>query len=62
MARFARPYTRNREMPGLLDILIHPITYDNAKARDKLGWQPQIDLAEGIARSAVWLRETGLLQ
>lgn len=31
------------------------------KARDVLGWQPRIDLEEGMARTEVWLRAEGLL-
>lgn len=32
------------------------------KARDPLGWQPQVDLQTGIARCAPYLREIGLLK
>jgi len=27
-----------------------------AKARDRLGWSPQVALDDGIARSAAWYR------
>ncbi|MEM6529025.1 MAG: NAD(P)-dependent oxidoreductase [Chloroflexota bacterium] len=37
------------------------VTYSMAKARDLLEWQPSVPLAEGIANTAPWLREQGLL-
>lgn len=36
-------------------------TYSVAKAREVLGWSPQIDLTEGMARTREWLLEQGLL-
>lgn len=36
-------------------------TYPNRKARELLGWEPQVDLDEGMRRSEAWLREQGLL-
>ena len=44
-----------------LSFLQREVTYKMDKARDLLGWQPQIDLDEGIARCVPWLREQGLL-
>lgn len=35
--------------------------YPNARARELLGWEPQVDLEEGMRRSEHWLREEGLL-
>ncbi len=35
--------------------------YPNARAREELGWTPQVDLDEGMRRTGVWLREQGLL-
>ncbi len=29
------------------------------RARDLLGWEPRVDLADGMARTEVWLREAG---
>ncbi len=36
-------------------------TYSIAKARDLLGYEPQVDLDEGMRRTEAWLRETGLV-
>ena len=35
--------------------------YSNKKARALLGWEPLIDLAEGMARTEAWLRTEGYL-
>ncbi|MDP3968922.1 MAG: NAD-dependent epimerase/dehydratase family protein, partial [Nocardioides sp.] len=43
------------------EFLNRPGSYSVAKARRLLGWEPQVDLDTGIARSAAWARETGLL-
>jgi nucleoside-diphosphate-sugar epimerase len=34
--------------------------YPNARARELLGWQPRVQLAEGMARSEAWVRSEGL--
>jgi nucleoside-diphosphate-sugar epimerase len=44
-----------------LEYVTHPGTYSIAKARELLGWSPQVDLAEGMARTEAWLRVQGLL-
>lgn len=44
-----------------LEYVTHPGTYSIAKARDLLGWQPQVDLGEGMRRTEAWLRAQGLL-
>jgi len=36
-------------------------TASNARAREELGWEPQVELDEGLRRSAEWLREEGLV-
>ena len=36
-------------------------TYSIEKARTMLGYEPAIDLAEGMGRTAAWLREEGLV-
>jgi nucleoside-diphosphate-sugar epimerase len=33
-------------------------TASNARARDELGWEPEVGLEEGLRRSAEWLRST----
>ncbi len=35
--------------------------FATTRARTELGFAPQIDLAEGIRRTAIWYREQGLL-
>jgi nucleoside-diphosphate-sugar epimerase len=36
-------------------------SYPNARAREILGWEPQVDLDEGMRRTGAWLRDQGLL-
>jgi len=36
-------------------------TYSIAKARRLLGWEPAVDLAEGMRRTEAWLREAGMV-
>ncbi len=36
-------------------------TFPLTRAREELGWQPRVSLAEGMRRSEAWLRETGRL-
>lgn len=45
----------------LIGFLQSQKTYKVTKAKTLLGWEPKIDLPTGIERSAVWLREIGLL-
>lgn len=33
----------------------------NRKAREELGWEPHVDLDEGLRRTEAWLREEGLI-
>ncbi|MBI1259768.1 MAG: SDR family NAD(P)-dependent oxidoreductase [Chloroflexi bacterium] len=54
-------YTMGRDLPDQVGFLTRTITYKMAKARDLLGWTPQIDLDTGIASCVPWLREQGLL-
>jgi nucleoside-diphosphate-sugar epimerase len=56
------PLSDGRDLPDMIRFVQRFITFKNDKARDLLGWQPQIDLLDGIARSADYLREIGLLQ
>jgi nucleoside-diphosphate-sugar epimerase len=50
-----------KDLPDLLPFSQSTVTYSTAKARDLLGWSPQIALDEGIAGCAEWLRAAGLL-
>lgn len=36
-------------------------TYSIAKARDLLGWEPEVGVAEGMDRTEAWLRAEGLV-
>jgi len=46
---------------GTVDMLARKAGYSIAKADRLLGYQPRVDLDEGMRRSAVWARETGLV-
>ena len=41
--------------------LARPGTYSIQKARDLLDYEPQVDLAEGMRHTEVWLRQEGLI-
>lgn len=47
--------------PDDIVFLMRRAVYPNARAREVLGWQPQITLEEGMRRTEAWLRETGRL-
>lgn len=47
--------------PDALRFVSRRAVYPNARARDELGWAPQVSLAQGMARSEAWLRAEGLL-
>ncbi|MCC6166489.1 MAG: SDR family NAD(P)-dependent oxidoreductase [Caldilineaceae bacterium] len=51
--------------PGLSRATVQALrsrnSYSNHKARARLGWVPGVDLAEGMRRTEVWLRENGYL-
>ena len=47
--------------PDDLIFLMRRAVYPNARAREVLGWRPQVTLEEGMARTEQWLREVGLL-
>lgn len=36
-------------------------TYAIGKARELLGWAPEVGLDEGMARTETWLRQQGLI-
>lgn len=44
-----------------IEYVTHPGTYSISKAQAMLGWSPAVDLDEGMARTAEWLAETGLV-
>lgn len=47
--------------PGDIQFLMRRAVYPNARAREVLGWEPKVSLAEGMRRTESWLRETGRL-
>ncbi len=47
---------------GAMEMLSKKTTVSNAKARRLLGWEPQVDLEEGMRRTERWLREQNLIQ
>jgi nucleoside-diphosphate-sugar epimerase len=47
--------------PRAIEYVTHPGTYSIAKALDLLGWAPSVDLDDGMARTLMWLQETGLV-
>lgn len=50
-----------RDLPDLLPFSQRYITYKMTRARELLGWLPQVKLADGIAGCTDWLREKRLL-
>lgn len=50
-----------KDAPDFIQSSQQTFTFKMDKARDLLGWQPQVDLDRGMAHSADWLREVGLL-
>lgn len=49
------------DLAGYVRMLCHRATYSMAKAAELLGWRARTTLAEGMARTASWLRREGLL-
>ena len=61
-ARFARLTGRSTELGrGSIGLLARRGTYSIEKARRLLGYQPQVDLDEGMRRSESWARSAGLI-
>jgi nucleoside-diphosphate-sugar epimerase len=54
--RRALPLTRSR-----VRFLLQNRAYDGTRAREELGFVPQVDLADGLSRTVAWYRENGLL-
>ena len=49
----------NEINPGSARYLLRTGTYSNAKAREILGWEPRVELHDGLERTIAWLREQG---
>lgn len=47
--------------PDALIFFQRRAVYPNARAREQLGWEPQVTLAEGMRRTEAWFREAGML-
>lgn len=60
--RVAKLLGRSTELGrGSIDIMCRRGNYSIAKARRLLGYEPRVDLAEGMRRSEAWAREAGLI-
>ena len=46
---------------GTIDMLSRKTGYSIEKARLQLGYEPQVDLEEGMRRTQQWAKEQGLL-
>lgn len=58
----ARRLGRSSELGhGSIGLFSRPGTYSIAKARQLLGYDPQVDLTEGMRRTEAWVRSTGLV-
>lgn len=53
---------RLRDLPDMVRWLHRCARFRTDRARDLLGWEPEVDLEEGVRRSVPWLRERGLLR
>jgi nucleoside-diphosphate-sugar epimerase len=51
-------YSRGRMMPQYLQFMQARTIFSMKKAHERLGWQPQVDLPDGMARCEAWLRAT----
>jgi nucleoside-diphosphate-sugar epimerase len=61
VAAFAPSDTRFKDLPLLIEFVTSYRRFRMDKARELLGWQPQIGLSEGIESCVPYLREKGLL-
>jgi len=46
---------------GAVEMLSKQTIVSNAKAHQLLGWEPRVDLEEGMRRTEAWLRSQGML-
>lgn len=61
ISALAPSQTELKEAAHVIKMLQQQKTYSMAKARDRLGWSPQVALDDGITQSAAWLYEIGRL-
>jgi len=50
-----------RSLPAMVEFITSSSRYSMDKAKDKLNWQPQVSLEDGIQSCVPYLREKGLL-
>lgn len=62
VAMLSPKHSPQKDLPDLLSFLQRTVTYRTDKARDILGWEPQIDLKTGIQSCVPYLQEKGLLK
>jgi nucleoside-diphosphate-sugar epimerase len=62
LGTLAPPSSRLKAAPDALHALLRQASIDMTKAQNLLGWQPQVDLAEGVQRCVPYLRERGWLK
>ena len=48
--------------PDFVDVVTRTNTYSVQKAADKLGYQPAVNLEEGMRRTAQWLVEQKMIR
>jgi nucleoside-diphosphate-sugar epimerase len=60
-AAFQRPNTQAKDAPALVGAATKRSVYKTTNAREKLGWQQKVSLAEGVEKCRTWLTEKGLL-
>ncbi len=61
-AALAPPHNQLRDAPDLFAMMQRYFSFSAARARDRLGWTPQVSLSAGIESCAPWLRAQGLLR
>ena len=52
---------RSEITPAAIDYTMRRGTYSIARARAELGYEPRVDLDEGMRRTEAWLRQEGML-
>ncbi len=58
----AKPNSQLKELPNMLQMTQAHVTFKTTKARERLGWQPKVDLRTGVENCAPWLRKKGWLK
>ncbi len=55
------PFIPTRDLPYLVGQMLGKGEINNEKSKEVLGWQPKIDLEQGLGRTEAWLKEAGYL-